>query len=477
MRDQEIVGLYEAYQSIYSNVNEEVEQLDELKLDTMLSAREERKKRIDADIEAGNVSKAKAGMRKQDRTKRLIRNRRNPDSVAGTPHFPSGSTAYRKEEVEIAAQYFYEMGLNETGIEILIEELGVEEFAEWVYDIADSYVLNERKLASGETALPARTREKIGGSRAASRAFSDPTKKTTAGGKRRAARAAAREEGETRETPRQARIRELRAKAATKAQKKQPQKQGFLGRIAGAVSAGIERDKKARENLGRAAQETGKVIGKAAKLAGGVAGEVVKGAGGAAGIMGHLARKGLKEEVETWVNSLVEEGYDLSDYTWDDMYEMYMNLDEEAPQRIQLEPSPKVKPHAGPARLHNPTKRKKVKKVIKETNLFNYLLEYLVAEGYADTNKAAINIMSHMSEEWKQSIVEEVLKEGRTTNLRALGRESQQRKADKERGRPETEDEIHRRLRLGRYAPSQYNYKKGPDGKWTNMGRKDGEKD
>ncbi len=31
------------------------------------------------------------------------------------------------------------------------------------------------------------------------------------------------------------------------------------------------------------------------------------------------------EEVESWVNSLVEEGYDLSEYTWEDMYEHYLN--------------------------------------------------------------------------------------------------------------------------------------------------------
>jgi hypothetical protein len=27
------------------------------------------------------------------------------------------------------------------------------------------------------------------------------------------------------------------------------------------------------------------------------------------------------EEVENWVNALLEEGYDLSDYTWEEMYE------------------------------------------------------------------------------------------------------------------------------------------------------------
>ena len=43
-----------------------------------------------------------------------------------------------------------------------------------------------------------------------------------------------------------------------------------------------------------------------------------------------------------------------------------------------------------------------------ETDLFDYLLEYLVAEGYADTNKAALAIMANMSEEWKQSIVEQM---------------------------------------------------------------------
>ena len=30
-------------------------------------------------------------------------------------------------------------------------------------------------------------------------------------------------------------------------------------------------------------------------------------------------------EVETWVNSLVEEGYDLSEFTWEEMYENYLN--------------------------------------------------------------------------------------------------------------------------------------------------------
>ena len=37
-----------------------------------------------------------------------------------------------------------------------------------------------------------------------------------------------------------------------------------------------------------------------------------------------LTEEQVWEEVETWVNGLVEEGYDLSDYTWEDMYEAYI---------------------------------------------------------------------------------------------------------------------------------------------------------
>ena len=37
-----------------------------------------------------------------------------------------------------------------------------------------------------------------------------------------------------------------------------------------------------------------------------------------------LTEEQVWEEVEYWVNSLLEEGYDLSDYTWEEMYEGYL---------------------------------------------------------------------------------------------------------------------------------------------------------
>ena len=40
-------------------------------------------------------------------------------------------------------------------------------------------------------------------------------------------------------------------------------------------------------------------------------------------------------------------------------------------------------------------------------DLFDVILEYLITEGYADTNENALVIMANMSEDWRQSIVNE----------------------------------------------------------------------
>jgi hypothetical protein len=64
-----------------------------------------------------------------------------------------------------------------------------------------------------------------------------------------------------------------------------------------------------------------------------------------------LTEEQVWEEVENWVNSLIEEGYDLSDYTWEEMYEAYLNEDR-APgvrpyKKQNLKPLPPAKPLSG----------------------------------------------------------------------------------------------------------------------------------
>jgi hypothetical protein len=53
---------------------------------------------------------------------------------------------------------------------------------------------------------------------------------------------------------------------------------------------------------------------------------------------------------------------------------------------------------------------------IKE-DIYDIILSHLLDEGYADTEQAAEAIMVNMSEEWRESIVEEMLDEGAAQNV------------------------------------------------------------
>jgi hypothetical protein len=238
------------------------------------------------------------------------------------------------EEVEIAAQYFYEMGLNEDGVDILVEELGLDEFAEFVYDIADEYVLTEARSGGAKIEPKTAKGKEIKGKPTAASLKRLRAKKE----ERRSA-----EEKQSESKPSGMKSSLQRQSAIANAKEKQPKKPGLLDRVAGAVNRGIERHNAAMS----AAKETGKTIRKAAGKIGGVAKEVGKGASGAAKLAGHVASKGLGEEVD----------------------------------------------------------------------LFDYILEHLVSEGYADTNEAAIAIMANMSEEWRQSIVEQSAISSRTAKV------------------------------------------------------------
>lgn len=58
---------------------------------------------------------------------------------------------FLSEEVQVATEYFYEQGLNEHGVNILIERLGVDEFCNFVQDISEEYVLLEWRRGAGGT--------------------------------------------------------------------------------------------------------------------------------------------------------------------------------------------------------------------------------------------------------------------------------------------------------------------------------------
>jgi hypothetical protein len=138
-----------------------------------------------------------------------------------------------------------------------------------------------------------------------------------------------------------------------------------------------------------------------------------------------------KEEFEFVVNALVEEGYDLSSYTWDEMYEVCLDEavkgasrhDTEMRKASAAERKSGIKNRLSPSKGKGNADKmqrdinyfdkltKKNRNVVglvtkEEVEIFDVVLEYLVAEGYADTNESALVIMANMSEEWRQSIVE-----------------------------------------------------------------------
>jgi hypothetical protein len=136
-------------------------------------------------------------------------------------------------------------------------------------------------------------------------------------------------------------------------------------------------------------------------------------------LLSRRAKRMNKEEVENWVNSLIEEGYDLSEYTWDDMYEMYVTeadsiaaMRERAAKRRKQRYGASDTSRGGrddfaPITDYEAANKKWARPTQKEeTDPFDAILEHLVAEGYADTNESALAIMANMSEEWRESIVE-----------------------------------------------------------------------
>ena len=142
----------------------------------------------------------------------------------------------------IAAQYLFNEGVNEEGVDIFIEELGLEQFASFVEGItADTYLTEAR--AARKARKGAKTYDEVKAEiDARERAKKKPsTQKTKA--------------------------------AAETAKKQQPKKRPILDGIARQVLKGMERHKAAMS----AARETGKTISKAAQVGAGGAKEFGKG--------------------------------------------------------------------------------------------------------------------------------------------------------------------------------------------------------
>ena len=68
-----------------------------------------------------------------------------------------------------------------------------------------------------------------------------------------------------------------------------------------------------------------------------------------------LTEEQIWEQVENWVNSLLEEGHDLSEYTWEEMYEEYLNeMGQRATTGQMTAPPATTSPRPTPAPAYRP---------------------------------------------------------------------------------------------------------------------------
>ena len=178
-----------------------------------------------------------------------------------------GETKTKKEEwiVDNAAQYFFNEGINEDGVNIFIEELGLEEFVSFVEDLFTDTHLTEaraaRRARKGSKSYD-QVKAEIDAKEAAKKKSSEKTKA-----------------------------------AADTAKKQQPKKRPVLDGIARQVLKGMDRHKKAMARAKQDIETTKKIaskIGKGAKEFG----KGVKSGVETAGKVAKVAKKAVSESVQ-----------------------------------------------------------------------------------------------------------------------------------------------------------------------------------
>ena len=334
---------------------------------------------------------------------------------------------YNQDIVEVATEYFYTYGLNEDGIDILIEKVGLDNFVEFVYDLSeDLTILTEARSAKRRTG---------------SESYADVKAKIDAkeAAKKEAKEAALKRKESERVEP----------GADTESKKKQPKsKKPLRDALAKRILDGMERHRQATQTAGRLAGETGRTLGRIASLAG---------EAGRRGVE-HVKTHGMKslansfDPFDTILEYLVAEGYadsyeeaeyiieDMSDEEFGDLVkessgmtrsnrktrdelvrkygpEFFTNPKSRTRSERKVKPEPELAPSETKPKLkitfadrsnssdQGLRGRRKLNAGM-EYDTFDAILEHLIAEGYADTNESALAIMANMSEEWRQSIVE-----------------------------------------------------------------------
>jgi hypothetical protein len=178
--------------------------------------------------------------------------------------------SYVNNVIDVATEFFYNCGLNENGVDIVIEELGEEKFNEFVFDLAEEYILIEERSAK---------KRKGGKSYEEIKAEID-------------AKEAARKKITTDKTK-----KAVKSATETQAPSKQPRKKSIQDRVAGFILKGIERDRAARQTASKLVGQTGQTLKKAASVGSKAATEFAKGVKSGVETTADVAKKTKKAVV------------------------------------------------------------------------------------------------------------------------------------------------------------------------------------
>ena len=251
-----------------------------------------------------------------------------------------------KENIDIATEYFYQQGLNEYGIDILVEKLGNDEFCNFVFDIAEEYILTEQGRAA-KRRTPSKSYDQV------------------------------KAEIDAKEASKKQRKVAVKT-AAVKQPEKEPVKQTLRDKIAGHIRKGIERHNAATATAGRLARETGKTLSKAAKGAGHVAKEFGSGAGTVAKASKRAVVGEEVEEIDEKINLKTQSSKRKSLGKYKGEYESPKQF-----RKTEIKDAPYQS--KGNYNAHLP----------EEVELFDVVLEFLCVEGYAETLEEAEWIMAN----------------------------------------------------------------------------------
>lgn len=307
-------------------------------------------------------------------SKRQIKERSNiKNAVEINPNINIGESVELSEEyiedvIDIAAEYFYEQGLNEEGLEMVIEDLGIDKFLEYVFCISEDLMLAEARTLTGKKKTPATGKQRGISLKAApgkttkaaverygtTRRFSSTSPSGTVRKKviKSKGDKAVDTAVKTQEQEPVTRKHRRHGKVVPGARPSTPKPQEKTTQTSPAQVSQSEREatlQGIKKGIGSALRDTANVVGRAGLAAWKGHEKAMREKGGGSTLGKQLSqglktaasafvKKGtehLRENFVDWIHDVLDEGIDISDWSISELYEQFITITEKAESEQQ----------------------------------------------------------------------------------------------------------------------------------------------